>query len=429
MPAKVINFTKACLTNLPLPEAGKRKYYKDTQLKGLILDVRSNGSKSFYIYKKISGKPERLFLGIFPEITIENARKKAKIKIGEIAQGKNPQEEARQVRNEMSFEQLFDQYMKRYSKVHKKSWRYDEREVNRFLAHWFKRRLSDIKRVEVQRLHEKIYAESGLYQANRLLERIRAIFNKALEWGWEGTNPAIGIKKYKEKSRDRFIQPVEMPFIIRSLNEETNETVKDYLWILLLTGARKTNTLMMRWEQINWERNEWRIPDTKNGEPVTVPLIERALEILKRREMTSQSPWVFPQEADNEKHFVNTKRAWRRTLERATLYLWQQNERIAPLLEKLECNVPVFLLSEILFKAVIKRAEKEKIPLPASLLDIRLHDIRRTFGSYQALTGASLQVIGKSLGHKSTQATQIYARLNLDAVRASIEKATGAMFD
>ena len=59
---------------------------------------------------------------------------------------------------------------------------------------------------------------------------------------------------------------------------------------------------------------------------------------------------------------------------------------------------------------------------------VRIHDIRRTFGSYQALTGASLPVIGKSLGHKSMKSTQIYARLNLDPVRTSIEKATEAMF-
>jgi len=62
------------------------------------------------------------------------------------------------------------------------------------------------------------------------------------------------------------------------------------------------------------------------------------------------------------------------------------------------------------------------------MIDIRIHDIRRTFGSSQALTGASLPVIGKSLGHKSMKSTQIYARLNLDPVRASIEKATEAMF-
>lgn len=61
------------------------------------------------------------------------------------------------------------------------------------------------------------------------------------------------------------------------------------------------------------------------------------------------------------------------------------------------------------------------------MLDLPIHDIRRTFGSYQAITGASLQVIGKSLGHKSTAATQIYARLNLEPVRASVERATSVM--
>ena len=123
----------------------------------------------------------------------------------------------------------------------------------------------------MQLLHEKIHRENGLYQANRMLERIRGMYNKAIEWGWEGINPATGIKKYREKSRDRFVQPHEMPWLIKVLSEERNETARDYFWLLLLTGVRRTNTLMMRWEQISWERQEWRIPDTKNGDPLTVP--------------------------------------------------------------------------------------------------------------------------------------------------------------
>lgn len=55
--------------------------------------------------------------------------------------------------------------------------------------------------------------------------------------------------------------------------------------------------------------------------------------------------------------------------------------------------------------------------------DLRIHDLRRTLGSWQARAGASLQVIGKSLGHKSQQATAIYSRLDLDPVRASVEGA------
>ncbi|HRH35975.1 MAG TPA: tyrosine-type recombinase/integrase, partial [Catalimonadaceae bacterium] len=73
-------------------------------------------------------------------------------------------------------------------------------------------------------------------------------------------------------------------------------------------------------------------------------------------------------------------------------------------------------------------AEKQNVALLSGLLDVRIHDLRRTFASYQAMTGSSLQIIGKSLGHKSQQATQIYARLNLDPVRSSVEKAVDTMF-
>ena len=180
MPATTVHFTKSNLTSLPLPEGKKREYYKDAHTKELIVDVRSSGSKSFYLYKFLNGKPERIFLGVFPDLSIENARKNARIKPGEIAQGKNPQEEKRRVRDEMTLGQLFEQYMTRYSKVHKKSWLYDQREIPRFLSPWFNRRLSSIKRTEIIQLREQIFVGSGLYQSNRVLERIRALYNKAI---------------------------------------------------------------------------------------------------------------------------------------------------------------------------------------------------------------------------------------------------------
>jgi len=83
------------------------------------------------------------------------------------------------------------------------------------------------------------------------------------------------------------------------LEQEENTTVKDYIYISLLTGARKSNVLAMRWDEISWERMEWRIPDTKNGEPVIVPLIGRAVDILKERKNGS-SPWVFPSPTSKE---------------------------------------------------------------------------------------------------------------------------------
>jgi integrase len=66
-------------------------------------------------------------------------------------------------------------------------------------------------------------------------------------------------------------------------------------------------------------------------------------------------------------------------------------------------------------------------PAIYDMTDLRIHDLRRTLGSWQAKTGASLAIIGKSLNHKSHQATAIYARLDLDPVRQSVNTATQAM--
>lgn len=373
-----INFTKATLLKAALPPKGKLDYYKDLREPGLEMIATSGGAKTFYLYRKIGGKPERVKLGRFPDMSVENARKAAQMNKGMIAQGLNPNEEKRRIRDEHTFKALFDEYMERYSKIHKRSWQYDEREVNKHLSHWFKRKISTITQDEVSRLHAKIGKESGLYQANRILERIRGIFNKAIEWGWRGSNPATGIKKFKERSRDRFLNAEEMPKFFKALAMEENETARDFFKLLLLTGVRKSNALAMRWDQVSFKEKIWRIPETKNGEPLTVPLNDNVITLLKDRLKDSESEWVFPGDG-KAGHLNDPKKAWKRLL---------------------------------------KRAEIE---------DLRMHDLRRTFGSWQAALGANGYIIGKSLGHKSQQATAIYARLNLDPVRESTDRAIEAM--
>lgn len=384
MATKHIPFTKPKLAGLASPAAKPNggtvfdTYYDDKEA-GLVLLVTSGGSKTFYLYKKINGRPERIKLGRFPDMSVENARKMAAQNKGQIAAGKNPNEDRKRLRDDMTFGELFHDYMERYSKKHKRSWKYDEREINKFLPHWFRRKLASITKQEIQHLHEKTRDKNGLYQANRLLERIRAMFNKGIEWGWQGQNPAVGVKKFKEKARDRFVQTDELPRLFTALEDEESQIIKDYIMISLLTGARKSNVLAMQWEEISFERAEWRIPETKNGEPVTVPLMTEAIAILQRRRLATNSEWIFPSEGSKSGHLADPKRAWHRVMQRA------------------------------------------------GIADLRIHDIRRTLGSYQAITGASLPIIGKSLGHKSQQATAIYARLNLDPVRQSVERATLAM--
>jgi|TARA_R110000772_G_scaffold15094_4_gene43966 integrase len=427
-PNDTVNFTKALLMGVPLPAKGDRFSFKDSRVKGLILRVTANGQKTFQLYQKHQGRPVRVTLGTFPDMTIENARREATKAKGALAGGENPNVAKNRMRQEITLKELFASYMERYSKLEKKSWRYDEREINKFLSHWFNRKISDISKYEIKSLHISMREKNGLYQANRMLERIRAMFNKAIEWGWEGVNPTQGIKKFKEQSRDRYILPNEMPLLLEAVDEEHNEVARDYILISLFTGARKTNVLEMRWEQIDWHNKTWRIPDTKNGEPVLVTLAPEAEAILERRLKASPgSPWVFTSEASKTGHLNDPKKAWIRVKQRATLKAWSDDPRLAAVIQRASETLPDDHDVGTLYAKVEADCDKLGLELPTSLMDIRLHDIRRTFGSYQAIAGASLQVIGKSLGHKSQQSTQVYARLHNDPIRASVNSATATM--
>jgi integrase len=114
-------------------------------------------------------------------------------------------------------------------------------------------------------MHEQIGKEYGKYEANRVLSYICAIYNKAISWGWEGTNPAAGIQKFKEQKRDRFILHDELPKFMEALEVEPNRDMRDFFLMCLYTGARKSSVLSMRWKDIDFSIKEWRIPDTKNG--------------------------------------------------------------------------------------------------------------------------------------------------------------------
>ena len=136
----------------------------------------------------------------------------------------------------------------------------------------------------------------------------------------------------------------------------------------------------MRWNEIDFELGTWRIARTKSGDSQTIPLTGRVLELLKERKEESSSDWVFPGRGGSG-HLVEPKKAWHK----------------------------LFALS--------------------GLQDLRLHDLRRTLGSYMAIGNQSLQVIGKALGQMSSTATQIYARLTHDPVRQALEKAQSDMLN
>ncbi len=364
---------------LPVPSKGKRAYYYDTKVRGLGISITDKGTKTFIVYRKVNGRPERVTIGPYPDISIENARGKASEINSQIAQGRNPNQEKNKLRGELIFKELFTKYLERHAKLHKKSWQSDENQYRLYLTHWNKRRLSSFQRSDIETLHTKVGQEHGVYAANRMLALLAVMFNKARDWGWDGINPTQGIKKFKEVSRERFLSKEELPRFFEALEQEENKTLSDFFMLAILTGARRNNLQCMRWQDLNLEQCTWQIPETKNGSSHLVPLSPEVMAILKGRLFRKDAEWVFPSPTSKSGHLEEPKSAWKRILQRA------------------------------------------------GLENLRLHDLRRTLGSWQAATGANSYIIGKSLGHKTQQATAVYARLNIDPVRESVEKATNAM--
>ena len=375
-----IVFTQKVLSALPLPEGKKRLYFYDAKEAGLVIQVTPTGRKTFQLFKWYKTKPVRITLGTFPDMTIEQARKQAQQHKADMARGVNPADEKRKARQEMTFEELFEIYMERHSKPRKRTWREDLDKFKTYLKPLGKKRLSEIKKSHISAIHARIGKKHKI-TANRVLALISSVFGRAIEYGlYENLNPCRGIRKFPEKSRERFLQADELPRFFKALDEEPNETLRDYLYISLLTGARRANVLAMRWNELSFEQGAWIIPRTKTGDPQTVVLTPEAIEILQNRKKKATSVFVFPGKGKTG-HLVEPAKGWKRILERA------------------------------------------------GIKGLRIHDLRRTLGSWQASTGSSLPIIGKSLNHKNASTTAIYARLNLNPVRESVQRATIAMLE
>ncbi|MGZ8243981.1 tyrosine-type recombinase/integrase, partial [Methylomagnum sp.] len=243
-----INFTKASLSALASPAPGQRATYHDIKTPGLQVRVTSTGVKTFCVFRKVHGRPERITLGRFPDMTPEQARKRAAEVNAQIAKGESPADQRRTARAEMSFAEFWQEYLERYARVRKKARTVeeDEKTYRNYLAPLAGRKLSKITKGDCQRLHHDLAKRTSGATANRALAVLSGALGVARDWGYlTGANPAQGVKKFKEQARDRFIQADELPRFWQALLDEPNRSLADFFMVSLLTGARRSNVLAM----------------------------------------------------------------------------------------------------------------------------------------------------------------------------------------
>lgn len=350
--------------------------------------VYPSGVRSFFHYRSVRGYPKRTSIGQFPEVSVEQARGKASALNADLSKwrlnefrGDGPFKTNR----DPTLDDIATQYVEKYVKARasrpEKAAKYAMWQLSKYFGRWRKRKIGSIRKHDVRTFHNDLGETVGHHTANRAIEFLRAVFNWAIDEAeiWQGENPARKIKLFHEAKRTRILQPHEQYQFAVALRNETNVDLRDFVRLALWTGARRGDIFSMRWENLVFDHARWEIPDPKNRTPYPVHLTPRVIAILRaRRKRASDGPWVFPSRGRTG-HIVELKTAWRKLI--------------------LEANLP----------------------------GLRMHDLRRTLGSYQAAQGSSDKIIGDSLGHKSIDATRVYTPHNLAPVRESVTNAVNLM--
>ncbi|HEY9785369.1 MAG TPA: Arm DNA-binding domain-containing protein, partial [Candidatus Obscuribacterales bacterium] len=185
-----MGFTKDRIEKLPIPEPGKRKDYYDSGVRELLVQVTGAGTKTFYVRRKISGVSTRIKIGRYPSVSVENARKKAREILGDIEKGINPQDVKRAEREELTLAELFQHYLEQYAMKRCTTWKDMELNFGRYVGELRDRKLSTIRKTDVQSWVNRLGDKIGPHTANRNYDNLRAVFSWGIKRGYfEGGNP------------------------------------------------------------------------------------------------------------------------------------------------------------------------------------------------------------------------------------------------
>ncbi len=342
----------------------------DSHCKGLMLEVRRTGGKTFYLrYTDARAKQHQLRIGDAKSITFDQA-KKATVKLrGQIALGIDPAAERATLRQVPTFSEFIQQRYLPFVKGYKRSWMSDDSYLrNQLLPTLGKKHLDEITKHDVIQFHHGMRAKDyALGTCNRCLILLRYAMNLALRWEIPGVtaNPTKDVPLFEDLAgkKERFLTEAEAQRLYESVCQSENTMLKFIVPMLILTGARKREVLDSKWEDFDLTRKQWRIPTTKAGRPRHVPLSDGVLQLLATVPRVDNCPWVFAN-PKTHKPYVSIFASW------------------------------------------------DTARNHAGLGDVRIHDLRHSFASFLVNAGRSLYEVQKILGHTQVKTTQRYAHLS-----------------
>jgi len=334
------------------------------------------------------GKARFLTLGEYPRMTLADAHKAHADAMKKVEQGIDPGAEAVAERAEdrqaptVAF--LADEYLEKWAKPRKRSWREDERILGKdVLPEWGRRKAREITRRDVIRLLDGIVDRGAGIMANRTLATIRKMFNFAVSRDIVAVSPCLAVSApAPEQRRDRVLTTDEIRALWHGLaGAKMAEGTKFALKLQLVTAQRKVEIVSATWEEIDFTDKWWTIPPekAKNKMAHRVPLSPLALELLQAaKNIVGDSPWIFPSP--------------------------QTDRHITP--EAVDHAIRRHGLEHLGFTFWV-------------------HDLRRSAASHMTGMGISRLVVSKILNHVERGITAVYDRHNYDKEKRQALEAWG----
>lgn len=318
MAAIEINFTKKSIEMLPPPESSRLEAY-DTEVKGLMVRVTASGVKTFAVFRRMNGKPKRVTLGRYPDMTIEQARKKARATLNKLSDGVDPVAEKRAERTKgVTLTQVLDDYiaMKQSHADPRKHLKprtvTDYRSaINETFSDWKNRALSAITENDCITRHAKRSKESKA-RTDNAFRVLRLLFNFAA-WNYRNErderifrdNPVRVLTETERwndvERRKTRVGTADLKAWFAAVNALDNErisgiaeTARDYLLTVLFTGLRRTEAASIKKTDVDLNARVLTIPDTKNKVVHTLPLPDFLFELLSCRVESVAGDFLFP---------------------------------------------------------------------------------------------------------------------------------------
>src|SRR6516164_3713536 len=350
----------------------------DSELKGFGVRVQKGGGKSYVLHYRFGtgrGAPLRkLTIGRHGSPwTPETARREAKTLLGMIEDGADPAADKMARREAPTIAELAERFLAEHAEAKRKGSTAAEykRLLDKIIMPGLgKRKVADVTRADITKLHHANRAAP--YQANRVLAVLSKMLNLAERWDLrpDGSNPCRHIEKFAERRRERMLSPAELARLGDAIaGYEGSPYAVAAVKLLVFTGARLGEVLGLRWEWIDYDRGEARLPDSKTGAK-TLHLPPPALAVLAELRRLDGNPHVIAGRKEGAA-LANLEKPW------------------------------------------------QAIRGSARLGDVRLHDLRHAFASIAASSGMGLPIIGKMLGHSQPATTARYAHLASDPVKAA----------